>query len=156
MSLRFVLKTQITFPPTNTFFQNSINSKATLKRYWIAKVSNVGEGTLLQRRVSNLSLPTFMGVWYTLKWIFRIKIENLHIFAIFWVYPKGDIDMKGQQAVLLLLPNTATDVALKKHLWRPGTSWSLRNLNFSNFFLKKRRLFSQKTAFFVSRPNIGL
>ena len=32
-------------------------------------------------------------------------------FAPFWAYPKGDIDMKGQQAVLLLLPKTATDVA---------------------------------------------
>ena len=45
--------------------------------------------------MSNLSLATFMGVWDTLKWIFGIKIENLHVFALFWVYPKGDIDMKG-------------------------------------------------------------
>ena len=61
--------------------------------------------------MSNLSLATFMGVWDTLKWIFGIKIENLHDFAPFWAYPKGDIDMKGQQVVLLLLPKTATDVA---------------------------------------------
>ena len=59
--------------------------------------------------MSNLSLATFLGVWDTLKWIFGIKIENLHVFALFWVYPKGDIDMEGQQAVLLLLPKTATD-----------------------------------------------
>ena len=58
-----------------------------------------------------MSLDTFMGVWDSLKWIFGIKIENLHVFVLFWVYPKGDIDMKGQQAVLLLLPKTATDVA---------------------------------------------
>ena len=61
--------------------------------------------------MSNLSLATFMGALDTLKWIFGIKIENLHVFALFWVYPKGDIDMKGQQAVLLLLPKTAKDVA---------------------------------------------
>ena len=63
------------------------------------------------RRMSNLSLATFMGVWDTSKWIFRIKIENLHVFVLFWVYPKRDIDMKWQQAVLLLLLKTATGVA---------------------------------------------
>ena len=45
--------------------------------------------------MSNLSLATFMGVWDTLKWIFGIKIGNVHVFAVFGVYPKGDIDMKG-------------------------------------------------------------
>ena len=46
-----------------------------------------------------------------LKWIFGNEIEKLHIFALFWGRPKGDIDMEGQQRVLLLLPKTATDVA---------------------------------------------
>ena len=35
----------------------------------------------------------------------------MHIFALFWVGPKEDIDMKGQHRVLLLLPKTATGVA---------------------------------------------
>ena len=61
--------------------------------------------------MSNLSLATFVGAWDTLKWIFEIKIKKLHVFALFWVYQKGDIDMKVRQAVLLLLPKTATDVA---------------------------------------------
>ena len=61
--------------------------------------------------MSNLSLATFMGALDTLKWIFGIKIENLHVFALFWVYPKRDIDMGWQKAVLLLLPKIATDVA---------------------------------------------
>ena len=43
--------------------------------------------------------------------IFEIKIQKLHIFALFWVGPKGDIDMTGQHRVLLLLPKTATGVA---------------------------------------------
>ena len=33
------------------------------------------------------------------------------IFVLFWVRPNGDIYMKGQHRVLLLLPKTATDVA---------------------------------------------
>ena len=61
--------------------------------------------------MSNLSLAIFIGTWDALKWIFEIKIEKLHIFALFWVRPKGDIYMKGQHRVLLLLPKTATDVA---------------------------------------------
>ena len=61
--------------------------------------------------MSNLSLATFMDVWDTLKWIFGIKIQNLHDFALFWVYPKRDIDMGWQKAVLILLPKIATYVA---------------------------------------------
>ena len=60
--------------------------------------------------------------------------------------PKGDIDMKGQQVVLLLLPKTATDVAkncgsckerselsvdIFMASWDLLESWSLRNPNFS-------------------------
>ena len=52
-----------------------------------------------------------MSTWEALKLIFEIKIQKLHIFALFWVGSKGDIDMKGQHRVLLLLPKTATDVA---------------------------------------------
>ena len=61
--------------------------------------------------MSNLPLAIFIGTGDALKLIFEIKIEKLHIFALFWVGPKGDIYMKGQHRVLLLLPKTATDVA---------------------------------------------
>ena len=61
--------------------------------------------------MSNLSLATFMGVWDTLKWIFRIKIENLHVFCTILGIPKRRYRHEGQQAVLLLLPKIATDVA---------------------------------------------
>ena len=61
--------------------------------------------------MSNLSLAIFISTREALKWIFEIKIEKLHIFALFWVGPKGDIYMKGQHRVLLLLPKTATGVA---------------------------------------------
>ena len=39
-------------------------------------------------------------------------------FALFWVYSKGDIDMKWQQAVLLLLPKIAADVAKNLKSWK--------------------------------------
>ena len=61
--------------------------------------------------MSNLSLAIFIGTWEALKLIFEIKIQKLHIFALFWVGPKGDIYMKGQHRVLFLLPKIATDVA---------------------------------------------
>ena len=61
--------------------------------------------------MSNLPLAIFIGTSDALKLIFEIKIQKLHIFALFWGRPKGDIDMEGQQRVLLLLLKTATDVA---------------------------------------------
>ena len=103
------------------------------------------------KRMSNPSLAMFIGLSNTSKWYFGSESQKLHFFTHFGVpnraLPVPDNGnkccvccLKKQQMLPKILDVVKEGLrSLQIFLWHPGTSWALRNLNFSKKVVKNKK-----------------